>query len=342
MPQYRYAYDGNQEIVDVLELPSNRDELSDRYICLGCDRPLVAKTRNEHKEKHFAHKARLACNEETYLHRLAKLTFYDTYRACLQNNEPFFIEITYPKICRKHEDIVGHSCNVGSMRKTHDLTVYYDAIKIEKRDNEFIPDLLIYSNADPTRKLYVEIAVTHFLSDSKIQSDRRIIEIPIETEADIEKIKSKKLSENTASFLNFDWRSASITDSECSCGLKKYYYFIVYDSGKCIMDDATVREIEVKFGRVKNSVKYIKLRTFSDSEHIERGDLFKSFVVEAIKRGFPIRNCFLCKMAGTNFNLFSGDSIFCKKNRVGCNSNAGAECKNFWILDEYREYSKRV
>lgn len=335
MPQYRFAYNKDQEVIDVQELSSDREELSDQYICLGCDKPLIAKTRGEKREKHFAHKSRLSCNEETYLHHLAKLTFYKTYQDCLENNEQFFIELAYPKVCRKHEQIVGHSCNLGSLHKSHDLTIYYDSIKLEKRDDVFIPDLLLYSSKDPNLKIYIEIAVTHFLSEEKILSDNRIIEIPIESEDDIEKIKAKKLSENHASFLNFDWRTVNATDAECSCALQKYYFFITYDSGKSIMDDATAREIEMKIRKVKNTIKYIKLRSFSDSQLIDRGDLFKTFVVEAHKRGFPIKNCLLCRMAGVNFNIFSDEKIFCKKNRVGCNSNAAADCKSFWLCEEY-------
>jgi hypothetical protein len=334
MPQYRFAYNIDQEVVDVLELPSDREELSDQYICLGCDNPLIAKTRGEKREKHFAHKNRLSCNEETYLHRLGKMTFYRTYLNCLENNEEFFIELTYTKVCRKHEQFIGHSCNLGSLSKTHDLTVYYDSIKLETRDDSFIPDLLLYNSKKPEQKLYIEIAVTHFLSDEKILSDKRIIEIPIETEADIAKIQAKKLTEKDASFINFDRPSGSVTDAECACAQKKYYFFIIYDSGKCIMDDTTVREIEMKIRKVKNSAKYIRLRYISD-QYVDRGDLFKDFVEEAYKRGFRVKNCLLCRMAGPNFNSFSDDKIFCKKKREGCNSNAGADCKNFWLREDY-------
>lgn len=335
MPQYRFAYNSDQEIVDVLELSSDREELSDQYICFGCDKPLTAKTKGEKREKHFAHKNRLSCNEETYLHRLAKMTFYRTYLNCLENNESFFIDLTYTKTCRKHEQIVGHSCNLGSMSKTHDLTVYYDSIKLEPRDDGFIPDLLLYNSIKPDQKLYIEIAVTHFLSDEKFLSDKRIIEIPIESEDDIVKICSKRLTERDASFINFDRPSGSVTDAECTCSQTKYYFFIIYESGKCIMDDSTIRDIEAKIRKVSSAAKYIKFRYLPDSQYVDRGELFKDFIEEARKRGFPVKNCLLCRMAGPNFNSYSDDKIFCKKNRVACNSNAAADCKNFWLGEEY-------
>ena len=100
MPQYRYAHDEQGRLVDVLELPALRDELPGCFTCVGCGQPLVAKTKGEKREKHFAHKvAQITCTEETYLHKLAKQAFFDEYQHCLDHNESFEIELTYPKTC---------------------------------------------------------------------------------------------------------------------------------------------------------------------------------------------------------------------------------------------------
>ncbi len=331
MPQYRYAHDRNQNVIDVLDLPSDRDEISDQYICLGCGNLLIAKTKGEKREKHFAHKVRVICNEETYLHRLAKLTFCQIYQHCLENNEAYLIELSYPKVCGKFNHIIGHRCNLGTVRKTHDLTQYYDAVKLEKRDDTFIPDVLIYSSKDPNQKIYIEIAVTHFLSEEKQQSDNRIIEIPIEAESDIETIRTRELSEENASFVNFDRQSAPVTDAECTCALQKFFYFFIYSSGKCFMDDATIREIETKRRKVANKLLYVKIHPSPASAFFDRGDLFREFVIEAHKRGFSIKNCLLCRFSGQNWDQLSEETIFCKKERQTCNSNAATDCRHFWL-----------
>ena len=45
MPQYRYAHDANGQIVDVLGLPQNREDVGGPYSCIGCENPLIAKTK---------------------------------------------------------------------------------------------------------------------------------------------------------------------------------------------------------------------------------------------------------------------------------------------------------
>ncbi|MCC6444124.1 MAG: hypothetical protein IT210_11810 [Armatimonadetes bacterium] len=92
MPQYRYAYNQNEEIIDVFSLPQKGSEKAGPFICIACDQMLIAKTKGEKREKHFAHKVSLDCNEETYLHRLAKKTFYAVYTRCLEENTPYMGE----------------------------------------------------------------------------------------------------------------------------------------------------------------------------------------------------------------------------------------------------------
>ncbi len=96
MPQYRYAYDEKGSLIDITQLPQDRSALGDYYICIGCGERLIPKTKAQKKEKHFAHKAENAtCTRETYLHKLAKQTFFEVYLHCLGNVQPFIIELTH-------------------------------------------------------------------------------------------------------------------------------------------------------------------------------------------------------------------------------------------------------
>ena len=56
------------------------------------------------KKPHFAHKTVLECNGETYLHRLGKRAFFETYQKCLAENEPFYITFHVPKKCQKFKN----------------------------------------------------------------------------------------------------------------------------------------------------------------------------------------------------------------------------------------------
>jgi len=328
MPQYRYAFDDQTSLVDVLQLPEQREELASSYTCIGCDQPLVAKTKGVHREKHFAHKvATPTCSNESYLHKLAKQVFLDEYRACLAENQPYLIDLTHPKTCSKYQTLLGHTCQLGTITKSYDLTNYYDHIALEQRDGSFIPDLLLSSSADSSQKLYVEIAVTHFLSQAKQASSDRIIEIPIENEDDIEKLRRRHLTEAEASFLNFNRWSAPVPDADCTCAFRPYYCFLIYESGKSILMEGTLTELAAQYRRRASTVQYARLREVSFD--YDRGYTFIELVEEAHARGFPVRNCFLCRYAGDNWSLDATMPIFCKYLRKTCSSNEAATCKSY-------------
>lgn len=333
MPQFRYAYNRQNELVDVLELPQDLSGFDDEFTCIGCGTPLIAKTKGEKREKHFAHKAnqRATCSEETYLHKLAKTTFVQVYSDCLENNEPFCIKLTHQKICTKFSGSLGHPCHIGTVTKEHDLTRYYDGVRLEPRDNAFVPDVIIYDTRDEAKKVYIEIAVTHFLSDEKRGSENRIIEIPIESENDIDKIRSKRLTESDASFINFENRNAPVTDGECKCAKDLYFCLFIYESGKSFLEYGTLGELEAKRKRVAGSIRYESLVRARGQEAVflEQGPYFVELIEEAHRRGFPVKNCFLCRYAGRNWSPHGVDPVFCKITKRTCGSNEAVQCARF-------------
>ena len=336
MPQFRYGYNDAEELVDVLQLPEDRSKLDKQYVCIGCGSMLVAKTKNEGRGKHFAHKVgqSAVCSEETYLHKLGKSAFFKTYKECIESNEPFSIELTHPKICEKYQDLIGHTGIQGELRKSYDLTRYYRDIRMEQRDGSFIPDLIIFNPNDDSQKVYIEIAVTHFLSLEKRTSSNRIIEIPIETESDVDKIRRKLITEADASFVNFDKKPTTVVDAECSCASQPYRYFIVYESGKSFLGNGTLAEIISKRVKQAQSTKYVRLVKSSirnNDDSIAHGQLFVTLAEEALKRGYPIRNCFLCKYAGENWGFQTDGPIFCKITKKTCGSNEAVNCTYFRV-----------
>ena len=335
MPQYRYAFDEHGHTVDVQSLPSEHSDLPGSFTCLGCGAPLVAKIKGEKRERHFAHKAATStCTEETYLHRLAKQVFLDEYHSCLASHEPFEIELTYPKRCQKYKDL-GHSCCIGTLTKAHDLTQYYDGIKLEQRDGSFVPDLLLYSSHHQGRTLYVEIAVTHFLSEEKAASDHKIIEIPVESEADVAKIRGRRLSQAEASFVNFKFPAAAIVDAECKCEFEPYYCLLVYTSGKSYLLHAPLVEIAETKRQRSAQVEYARLLPAPDvSEAFARGGVYFDLLQEAAESGYPVRNCFLCRYAGVDRSWKSNTPVFCRYLKKSCTSNEAVTC------DAYRVKAK--
>lgn len=331
MAKYKFAKQSDGRIISANDIANK--PVTDTYTCLGCGNLLTAKVNGEHKQPHFAHKVKIECNGETYLHNLGKTVFFETYKRCLENNDPFYITLEAEKKCKKFRPVILTNCDLGSVEKTYDLTDYYHDITIETRDNQFTPDLLISRKGFPDDKIYIEIAVTHFLSQEKSSSGNRIIEIPLEDESDIEKIAKAHLSKNDAMFIGFNHSTTAITDAECKCAKNKCYGFFVYSSGKSILQYSTFASHYSLLLRNNGKIIYsnfIKDHREQDNELFEltevSGALFVQQVELASKRGVNIRNCFLCNFHGENRGYDRSNPIFCRGKKFTCSSNQAADC----------------
>lgn len=337
MVQYRYARGADEKIVDASQLA--RVEKSDdwNFICLGCNQPLVAKVHGNHKAPHFAHRADTTCSDETYLHQLGKMVFFEEFKKCRASSQPFEIELSYPLFCRKYECELQRPCRIEGLHvKSHDLATLCDDIQVECPEGSFIPDLLLRDTRGKRLKIFVEIAVTHFLSESKECSGERIIEIPIDCEADVAKIRSHRLTSQNCRFVNFATESQSLTDAQCRCHDRLAYAFIVYNSGKSFLEHSTLAAISALRRRRQNTISYFKLTaTTREADHLpSRGNAFQRAVLEARKEGFPLRNCYLCRYQGDNFNGDNSRPVYCKYLKVRCGSNHAVECKAFRLRDD--------
>ena len=144
----------------------------------------------------------MSCSLETYLHQVGKQLFYETYQSCLNSERLFDIIFERPRLCDRCEQT--SACEMSSRPFSYSLTNSFKNISLEKRDDIFIPDILLKTESG--EKLYVEIVVTHYSTQDKMSSGVRLIEIKIESEDDFALIRSCKLSEedNRVKFINFD------------------------------------------------------------------------------------------------------------------------------------------
>lgn len=331
---YRFAGLKDGSIVDALQLSKQSTAGGDQFLCMSCGERLVAKVRGSIRQPHFAHYPGAVCRPETYLHRLGKLVFAEEYRRCLAEDTPYEIELQHPRICRKFEDVLGNSCFMKEHeKKAYDLTKYFDQVKLEQRDGEFIPDLLLFNQDRPAQRMYVEIAVTHFLSEKKSTSSERIIEIPLDNEDDLQRIKKRRLTREDARFVNFNTDSELLTDSDCYCTDKKAFAFIVYKSGKCVLEESTLDVVTSKRRRLRDSIEYFRIAQVSDRHHDGRhrskGLIFREAVLEADAEGFELRNCYLCVYQADNFSGEKGLPVFCKCFKKSCSSNEAVSCSAF-------------
>lgn len=355
MIKYKFAYDSNQNIIDIQTL--SKESKRDKFTCLGCGHEMVT-VLGEKRVKHFRHKviAEINCSPETYLHKLMKTKFYKIYQNCLENNKPFNIKILVYPICDFYEKDFLKTCQLGSYfdfhdkdfilqtyqldpyKKEFDLTKFFKTIYMESREGSFIPDILLESNKK--EKIFFEVAVTHASSQEKTNSNYRIIEFVADSEKDIEKIESCLLEESDRiKFLNFvRIQKSGLCNGKCYYGIvpfasEKLLYntFIVYENGRSAIVRQTLDEINSLLPKILH-FEYVYLSRSEESDYLyskKISSLYKSKVVEAFENGVKIKNCFLCRYHAINKSWDRSGTIFCKFLKDTGGSNMAAECQYF-------------
>ncbi len=339
MIQYRYAFNSAGAVVSAEELAGA--PVTDALTCVGCNQPLIARVNGKIRQPHFGHKVQVECSGETYLHRLAKEVFRETYQRCLDTGTPFTIAVPSPVLCAKYTHLVNCFSELGEEELEFDLTEYFSELRVETREREFIPDVSLRSATRANQVIFIEIAVSHFLSEAKAASGNRIIEIPIRSEADIEIIRGARLGPKSASFTGFAPATGVLPDSECRCAAANVLAFYLYDSGKVHLERKPLRVVAGELA--KRKVKYFSvlpddsdISTDVSAFDRNRGSVFVGQVRLAHQRGVPIRNCYLCKYHGPNWDSdWSGEGerhgIYCKTFRKSCTSNEAISCGRYRV-----------
>lgn len=311
--QFKYALSEAGDVIDIVCLSE-----SDRkdYECAGCGkivRPVLGKTR----KKHFRHKISAHCSEETYLHRMGKMLFERKYKECQQHGRPFYVEFFQPVVCThcKHGP-----CNVESLKR-FDLTKAFTTLQNEQRDGNLIPDIFLQTTNGEI--LYIEIYVKHAATEQKINSGKKIIEIKVECEEDLELIESGLISCQDHRVKLYNFNPKVVEKAEPSLCQKEVAYFIVFPSGKCAIRVEPV----YRFVKLLEDKKYYVKQILSRS-----GTVFIEEAEAAYNKGISVKNCFLCRYHALAKPYHRGNadvSIFCKFLKKTTASNCAAECKYY-------------
>lgn len=332
LTQYRYANDINDQIVHILDIVDQSTVRSQSFACPSCGNTLIP-VLGKVRQKHFRHKVEVTCNQETYLHKSAKMLFYQTYQNCLSQKTPFFISLPTEQICIRYKNDFSLVCELSSKYEDYDLTKWYKTIRLETRDDAFIPDLLlIASDGD---RVYVEKAMSHPASNEKRQSEFKIIEMHIRQEADLASIQRQRLSsdEIIVEYINFSPKPkrTSFCQTLCqkhkarpwdSCPLK-YAYFIVYDDGKSIIIEGRPTQIQKKVNQP--NIIYSTIVSKRD------GRTFLTAIKQAYRAGIPVKNCFICAYQRRNQDTrdSSKNPVYCFRLKKNYPSNQAATCQFF-------------
>ena len=187
--KYQYAYlDGDiGKIVHISNISQdNRNQ--NKYICIGCGHELLPRAiESKYRRPHFYHKTIVECSGETYLHKLAKQIIKEKF----DNDLVFNIDYDVKHACEyiKQCPCRYPACEVSSSNQIN-LKDYYDTCEEEAQLQNYIADLLLSKSKDENfPKILIEIWVTYSCDSEKVSSGKRIIEIRIKNEQDIDQLR---------------------------------------------------------------------------------------------------------------------------------------------------------
>lgn len=193
MIQYMYALDSVNKIHHISEVTSaNRYA---QYFCPGCRHIFIPRL-GKIREHHFAHKHETSnCSFESYLHEIAKYVFYERFQFAKTFKRPFLLKFwqhcSTSKTYRQYPGLENIDCSEFFEREI-DLAQYFEIVEMEKQYEGFRPDLRLYSTKHDCT-LLIEIKVTHGCSEEKIASQHKILEIEIQSQEDLWRLKENAL-----------------------------------------------------------------------------------------------------------------------------------------------------
>jgi len=320
--KYRFALSEEGSPIDVNSL-TEQDRQNYEY--LGCGRtlrPVLGKTR----KKHFRHKIDIECSPETYLHKMGKILFKETYQRCLEQKQVYLLEYPRPVFCNFCEH---GPCSQGcdDEAATFDLTKAFINIQEEKRDGALIPDLLLTTqNGD---KIYVEIAVTHFCSKQKIAFDTKIIEFNIQEQSDLEVFHLTKISSCDYRINLINFRPSPIEINLKNDCVKDVSYFVVFPNGECGLYNDKIYKLDYLLNDKNN---YVRNVTNESPDAFLQKDPFPLELERAYYNEIKVRDCYLCRYHETNSSYIGSKNprtILCKLYDMRTQSNYAAGCHKY-------------
>lgn len=180
----------NGELCSIEDITTEFRKLH-KFYCLSCGEEMVANLKDDCHRRHFKHKNKTECSNETYLHNLAKKKIAKHFL----ESEHFYVSYDLIKSCSKHTSCIYssyYSCISRECKRKVDLKQYYQYCEIEKQvkdsnGNIYVADICLISNRKEVPPMLIEIFVSHACSEEKRTSGLWIMEIPISSEDDIDR-----------------------------------------------------------------------------------------------------------------------------------------------------------
>lgn len=294
--KYHNAKDENGNIVNIVGAVRGKD-----YVCLGCGNTLRAKLGNGGREPHFFHMHNVECSHETYLHEYAKKYIKHLF----DTREHFYVHYEVKVKCCRYDECgyrISAQQNEHDMDcccsevKSIDLKEYYTTCALEKEYDGFIPDILLSNDSKEGRKpVFIEIAITHFSTDEKIESGNKIIEVAIPRDYETDDLGDLSVLNESAiakdknniqiSFKNFERESLSKEPLE----KHPLSVFFINESNRAKIK--TLEKACAEYGN-KKIIPQSKYEICLAKPYSE--EIYDYGVARACLDGFELRECVVC------------------------------------------------
>lgn len=315
--QYPYAIGKNGDLVHIDRVTkTNRDT----FYCPNCGDEMIAGLGD--KISHYFRHVSSECSNETYIHSLAKEVFLREYISCLEQGLPFLVRFGARKECThcNDNDVPIGPCHVGRGERTYDLTNDFKEIYLEKYDDGFRPDLLLKSRHG--RKVYIEIAVTHYTEAPKLKTGITIIEIPVKTTVDLSPIFAHDVRiRDGISFFNAS-PAPIVGDFRNNCNVYARCFWLWEDTGKSLMKTIPLGQVETP---VPDNAY---CRIFWDCDEVPTLRLYQRALFDALQEGHHVKNCYLCRYS-IESAIPAPNKVFCTKLQNTFAPNDASNCSKY-------------
>lgn len=311
--QYPFADVGAPELMHISGITQD-NRRSYTYTCPYCKKGL--RPRLGSKKAHcFAHKPGESCELDRYIHTTAELLLKEKW----DRDEPFEIRMKVRTECKDINTCIffkdyGQNC-VKEEMKPFDLKKQYTQCVVEKRYDEFVPDLCLIDETGKHEPIFIEIWSKHKNSEKKAGSKHKIIEIRLKTVQDLEVLPKHPITESeTVTFSHFKTLKKSPTKGY-GPHLMKYTLFA--DTFKSHIDD---KDVFCGNYKTEHHTKSI-FEVVCSQEEVYGTTAFRNYCnAIAIDHGYDIRICYLCQLYGKDKrNMdYDNDTVFSPDCSVGC------------------------
>jgi hypothetical protein len=315
---YRFAINSRNRVCSVETLKREGVPVLGPFRCVDCGEELIPRL-GKKNIRHFAHTSESNCSRETYLHKLGKRLFIETYSDCVKDSRAFTLGLITKHQCVTYEDQLDFSCEFERIQD-YDITAHFDDVAEEAPFGGFTPDVLLRSTTSG-EVIFVEIAVSHPCTQEKIGSGHRIIEFTLQSEEDADLLLGGVVKEGTANVVLFNFKPKAIRGRFCSddCVHGTFSYFVVDRRGNASVLTGTPSDIAKEIGSPN-------IVFSAPGGKGDVGNQLRSFVKKAVQEGISVRSCFACEFLPDEG---SPQPAFCRKSSRAVSSSEAFRCRLF-------------